>query len=96
MATTKEKMKTAAKDLEEAKTLRASAQELEDFPCNDPLGAKFMRMDAEELEKKAREALLIPEEESPAIGTGGELTMSREYAVATPSLVNSIGFIERC
>ena len=90
MGKTTQKLKDALKNIEEANTLRATAKELEDSPCNDPLGAKFMRMDADELEAKAQQALQIPVEALPSIGTGGELTISKECAVESPSLVNTV------
>lgn len=90
MGKTTKKVKDALKNIEEANTLRATAKELEDSPCNDPLGAKFMRMDADELEAKAQQALQIPVEALPSIGTGGELTISKECAVESPSLVNTV------
>lgn len=87
MPETKLKVQKALIDIGEAKSLRASAKELEGF---DPLGAKFMGMDADLLEEKAQNVLRIPKEQRPAIGVGGELTLSKEYAAETSSLANTV------
>jgi len=90
MATSKESMTDAMNNITEAKTLRATAKELESPPCSDPLGASFMRLDADNLEGEARESLQIGENDLPNIGTGGELTITKEQAVETPKLVNTV------
>ncbi len=87
MPKTKFKVQKALMDIGEAKSLSASAKELEGF---DPLGAKFMRMDADLLEEKAQNLLRIPKQQHPAMGVGGELTLSKEYAAETPSLANTV------
>jgi hypothetical protein len=90
MATSKESMTEAINDITEAETLRAAAKELESPPCSDPLGASFMRLDADNLEGKARESLQIGEKDLPQVGTGGELTITKEQAIETPNLVNTV------
>ncbi len=90
MATSKESMTDAINNITEAETLRATAKELESPPCSDPLGASFMRLDADNLEGEARESLQIDERDLPQVGTGGELTITKEQAVETPKLVNTV------
>jgi hypothetical protein len=90
MIKSREKVKKALSDLAEAKTLRASAKELKSAPCNDPLGAAFMRQDAENLEYAAKQDLQINERNIPQVGTGGELTISNEQAIESPKLINTV------
>jgi len=90
MKKNKSKVKTALKDLAEAKTLRAAAKELRSAPCNDPLGAAFMYQDADSLENQAKIDLLINESNIPQVGTGGELTISDEQAIESPKLINTV------
>tara|TARA_Y100000294_G_scaffold140947_1_gene134827 strand:- start:1302 stop:2009 length:708 start_codon:yes stop_codon:yes gene_type:complete len=90
MTKSKEKIKVVLNDLAEAKTLRATAKELESPPCNDPLGAAFMRQDADCLEYQAKKELQINESSLPQVGTGGELTISNEQAIESPKLINTV------
>jgi hypothetical protein len=90
MTKSKEKVKKALNDLAEAKTLRASANELNSSPCNDPLGAAFMRQDADSLEYQAKKDIQINKSNTPEVGTGGELTISDEQAIESPKLINTV------
>ena len=90
MAKSKERVKNALTNLAEAKTLRATAKELNSVPCSDPLGAAFMRMDAESLEDQARKDLQINKNNIPQVGAGGELTISNEQAIESPKLINTV------
>ena len=90
MATSKESMTEAINNITEAKTLRATAKELESPPCSDPLGASFMRLDADSLEDEARKSLHINEKDLPQVGTGGELTITKEQTIEAPKLINTV------
>ena len=90
MATSKESMTEAINNRTEAKTLRATAKELESPPCSDPLGASFMRLDADNLEDEARKSLHINEKDLPQVGTGGELTITKEQTIEAPKLINTV------
>jgi hypothetical protein len=90
MATSKEKVEEAINNITEAKTLRATAKELESLPCGDPLGASFMRLDADSLEDEARKSLQINEKDLPQVGAGGELTITKEQAIEAPKLINTV------
>ncbi len=90
MSKPKDKLKKALRDKVEVKNLRATAKELETPPCVDTLGASFMRLDADELEEQAQKALKIPENELPAVGCGGELSLSKERAEDLPALINTL------
>jgi hypothetical protein len=90
MAKSKERVKNALTNLAEAKTLRATAKELSSEPCNDKLGAAFMRMDADCLEDQARKDLQISENNTPQVGTGGELTITDEQVIESPKLINTV------
>ena len=90
MTKSKKKIENALNDLTEAKTLRASAKELESSPCHDPLGASFMRMDANSLEDGAKKALQIKKNDLPLVGAGGELSLTKEQEIETPALINTV------
>lgn len=89
MSKRKNQVRTALKGLAEAKSLRATAKELESSPCNDRLGASFMRMDADKLEHEAMKDIEI-KEESVQKGVGGELTLGKEQELELPGLVNTV------
>ena len=90
MTKSKKKIENALNDLTEAKTLRASAKELASSPCHDPLGASFMRMDANSLEDGAKKALQIKKNDLPLVGAGGELSLTKEQEIETPALINTV------
>jgi len=90
MTKSKKKIENALNDLSEAKTLRASAKELESSPCHDPLGASFMRMDANSLEDGAKKALQIKKNDPPLVGAGGELSLTKEQEIEIPALINTV------
>ena len=90
MTKSKKKIENALNDLTEAKTLRASAKELESSPCHDPLGASFMRMDANSLEDGAKKALQIKKNDLPLVGAGGELSLTKEQEIEIPALINTV------
>jgi hypothetical protein len=90
MATSKEKVEEAVNNITEAESLRASAKELESPPCGDPLGASFMRLDADNLEYEAKKSLQINEKDLPDVGAGGELTITKEQAIEAPKLINTV------
>jgi hypothetical protein len=90
MTKSKEKVKKALNDLAEVQTLRATAKELESAPCNDALGAAFMRQDADSLEYQAKKDLQANESNIHQVVTGGELTISDEQALESPKLINTV------
>jgi hypothetical protein len=90
MTTSKKQVEEAINNITEAKTLRATAKELESPPCGDPLGASFMRLDADSLEDEARKSLQINEKDLPEVGAGGELTITKEQAIEVPKLINTV------